>query len=184
MKLNNQEIRNCIYGGAFNNLLKELDKLPSWRRLNKMQGQQSYRFTKQEIMLRFFAFMDERRHYEGHLAKFLNAYMHSHQNDAENWISGKRQLFIDTAEIASKVVKNALGGDAHPKLKVTILEALLVGIGVNLPKIKDVTEIQLVNSFRELLFHPEFSDGALREGLSKKRRVTERLKTAIRIFAA
>ena len=47
MKLNNQEIRNCIYGGAFNNLLKELDKLPSWRRLNKMQGQQSYRFTKE-----------------------------------------------------------------------------------------------------------------------------------------
>ena len=110
--------------------------------------------------------------------------MHSHQNDAENWISGKRQLFIDTAEIASRVVKNALGGDSHPKLKVTILEALLVGIGVNLPKIKDVTETQLASSFRELLFHPEFSDGALREGLSKKPRVTERLKTAIKIFSA
>ncbi len=27
MRLNNQEIRNCIYGGAFNNLLHELDDL-------------------------------------------------------------------------------------------------------------------------------------------------------------
>ena len=30
MKLNNQEIRNCIYSGPFNNLLKELNNDPTW----------------------------------------------------------------------------------------------------------------------------------------------------------
>jgi uncharacterized protein with ParB-like and HNH nuclease domain len=53
MKLNNQEIRNCIYGGALNNLLKELDEYPHWRRINKMKPGKTYRFTKQDIMLRF-----------------------------------------------------------------------------------------------------------------------------------
>jgi hypothetical protein len=55
MKLNNQEIRNCIYSGTFNNFLKEADKYPAWRKLNRMQPKQSYRFTKQEIILRFLA---------------------------------------------------------------------------------------------------------------------------------
>ncbi len=40
MKLNNQEIRNCIYGGTLNEFLKESDKYPAWRRLNKMRPKQ------------------------------------------------------------------------------------------------------------------------------------------------
>lgn len=53
MKLNNQEIRNCIYGGLFNDHLKELDKYPSWRKLNRMSPSGLYRFTKQELILSF-----------------------------------------------------------------------------------------------------------------------------------
>lgn len=79
MKLNNQEIRNCIYGGPFNNLLKELDNYSAWRRLNKMRTGQIYRFTKQELILRFFAFSDRHTQYAGHLAKFLNTYMHENK---------------------------------------------------------------------------------------------------------
>ena len=63
MKLNNQEIRNCIYSGTFNKLLKELDLHVPWRRLNKMGRGQTYRFTKQEVILRFFALMESRKHY-------------------------------------------------------------------------------------------------------------------------
>lgn len=58
MKLNNQEIRNCIFSGDLNNLLKKLDKKPNWRKLNKMKDNENLRFTKQELILRFFAFGD------------------------------------------------------------------------------------------------------------------------------
>lgn len=180
MKLNNQEIRNCIYGGTFNKLLKELDDHVPWRRLNKMRAGQTYRFTKQEIMLRFFAFMDRRQMYEGHLAKFLNDHMHANQNAPDSWIEKRRKLFLDTVKL---VAGGVFGGGAPPKLSITVLEALLVGVGANLPPITNVPALQLKGSYEELLGHPDFSESALREGLSKKQRVTERLDTAIRIFA-
>jgi len=96
MKLNNQEIRNCIYGGTFNRLVKELDEFPPWRRLNKMRPGQTYRFTKQEIIIRFFSFCDLYKNYDGHLAHFLNTYMHANQNAASPVIEEKRNLFKQT----------------------------------------------------------------------------------------
>lgn len=177
MKLNNQEIRNCIYGGTFNNLLKELDDYTPWRRLNKMRAGQTYRFSKQEILLRFFAFMDRRKDYEGHLAKFLNDYMHANQYASGPTIEKMRQLFIDTIRI---VADEVFEGKAPPKLSLTVLESLLVGVGSNLSKTMKAPALKL--RYKELLAHPEFSEGALREGLSKKQRVIDRLNTAIKIF--
>lgn len=180
MKLNNQEIRNCIYGGTFNNLLKELDSYTAWRRLTKMKGEQIYRFTKQEVILRFFAFMDWRNRYEGHLAKFLNDYMHANQHASDSWIEEKSRIFVDTIKL---VVTGVFKEKTPPKLSLTVLEALLVGVGANLPAITNVSAAKLTLCYNELLAHAEFSEGALREGLSKKHRVTERLNTAINIFA-
>lgn len=180
MKLNNQEIRNCIYGGSFNCLLKELDQNSTWRRINKMRAGQSYRFAKQEVILRFFAFIDKRSKYEGHLAKFLNDYMHEHQHEDDSWISVKRELFTDAVNIAGYAM---LSGKVVPKLSLTVLESLLVGIGANLPEIKNFSESQLQEKYKSLLAHQEFSESALREGLSKKPRVIARLNTAIDMFA-
>ena len=180
MKLNNQEIRNCIYSGTFNKLLKELDLHVPWRRLNKMGRGQTYRFTKQEVILRFFALMESRKHYEGYLAKFLNEYMHKNQQAPEPWIREKRILFVDTIDL---VANKLFEGKAPPKLSLTVLEAVLVGVGSNLPRIKNVSASQLARSYKKLLSHQEFSEEALREGLSKKLRVIERLNTAISIFA-
>jgi len=59
LKLNNQEIRNCIFSGAFNRLLRKLDDDPNWRKLNKMKKGEYYRMQKQELILRFFAFQEE-----------------------------------------------------------------------------------------------------------------------------
>jgi hypothetical protein len=179
MKLNNQEIRNCIYGGTLNNLLKELDQLPAWRRLNKMRPEQKYRFTKQEIALRFFAFNDNRTRYEGHLAKFLNSYMHKHQRAPGDFIEGKRQLFIDTVTYIDDLV---FRGKAPPKLSITVLEALLVGVGANMPAVQLDTPTEAMNKYDALTRHPLFAEAALREGLSKKLRVIERLDTAVDIF--
>ncbi len=180
LKLNNQEIRNCIYGGTFNKLLKELDQYAPWMRLNKMRPGRTYRFTKQEMILRFFAFNDQRQNYEGYLAKFLNEYMHSHQNAPEDWLDHKRTLFRDTAKA---IADGLFEGKAPTKLSITVLEALLVGVGANLPNIKEATTAQLKAGYEGLLVHREFSEGALREGLSKKHRVTERLRAAIDTFA-
>lgn len=59
MRLTNQEVRNCIYSGSFNNFLFECNKETLWIRLNKIKPDKSYRFRYQEITLRFFAFLED-----------------------------------------------------------------------------------------------------------------------------
>lgn len=49
IKLNNQEIRNCIFQGSFNTLLEECDQSNDWRKLNRMKSELNYRRVKQEI---------------------------------------------------------------------------------------------------------------------------------------
>jgi hypothetical protein len=181
MKLNNQEIRNCIYGGTLNNLLKELDQYPKWRKLNKMRGNLSYRFTKQEIILRFFAFHDRTSGYEGHLAKFLNSYMHDNRDATALFLEHKRNLFKKTVDC---IWDEILNGVSPPRLPVTLLEALLVGVSKNIDTISADSATTLRARFRQLTSHEEFSEAALREGLSKRPRVTARLATAARIFGS
>lgn len=180
MKLNNQEIRNCIFGGTLNLLLKDLDKNKSWRMINKMKKDLSYRFTKQELILRFLAFNERKSKYEGHLAKFLNDFMHDFRNPNENFLRLNRKLFEETVEqIATKIF------DSKPpkKLPITVLESLMIGVVTNLNRAKDATADKMQQNYDALLAHPKFSDAALREGLSKKPRVSERLDVAIAIFA-
>jgi hypothetical protein len=93
--------------------------------------------------------------------------MHKNQNASNTWIEQKRVLFKETAKLVDEGV---FGGKAPPKLPVTVLEALLVGVGANLPRIKEASPAQLRSGYDELVLHKEFSEGSLREGLSKKPR--------------
>ena len=111
MKLNNQEIRNCIYSRPFNELLKELNKDPNWMRLNRMKKDSGYRFTKQELILRIFAFHDSYETYGGRLARFLNDYMDENKAITPADVQIKRALFTRTvAAVYQKVYGGATPG--------------------------------------------------------------------------
>ncbi len=179
-KLNNQEIRNCIFGGPFNNLLKVLDTNLDWRRLNKMSSNDSYRFVKQEILLRFFSFHDRLDEYEGHLAGFLNEYMHSHRNETSNFLEAKANLFRRTVACISTQL---FSGKSQPKMTVTLLESLLVAVARNIDLLEGESAQSIQDRYNRLISHPEFSDGSLREGLSKKLRVRSRILAAVAIFS-
>jgi hypothetical protein len=181
MKLNNQEIRNCIYGGPFNRLLKDLDKTLSWRRINKMKADNSYRFTKQELILRFFTFYYNLKHYDGNLAKFLNAFMHENRYIDDSQKEVLTELFKRTSRLIYQKIFNE---KSPPKLSITIIEALLVGVGNNLEHLESKTSAQMKKMYKNLINHPKFSEASLKEGLSKKQKLIERLNTSINIFAA
>lgn len=179
MKLNNQEIRNCIYGGELNRLLKQLDEYSAWRKMNRMRPGQSYRFTKQEIILRFFAFHDRASTYEGHLAKFLNSYMHDNRNPPAEFLEQKSQIFQRTVGC---ILEKAFSGSPPVKLAVTVVEALLVGVSKNIDELERESTSTVRGRYGRLMAHSEFSESALREGLSKKQRVIDRLNTAAQVF--
>lgn len=180
MKLNNQEIRNCIYSGAFNDLLKDLNKNIEWMRLNKMKKEIGFRFTKEELILRFFAFYDQHNEYGGRLAKFLNEYMADNRNLDDAQSIEKRELFERTVKL---VFLKLFAGKAPTKTPISVIEATLVGVAKNIDALEEVEPRELKSKYSNLLQHEEFSDQKLSEGLSGKLRVAGRLNAAINIFS-
>lgn len=74
MALNEQELRNCVYRGPFNDLLVELENDPYWRKV-KGGPVPEPRFKEREMILRLFAFANRLPQYKGSLKRFLNEYM-------------------------------------------------------------------------------------------------------------
>jgi hypothetical protein len=178
-KLTNQEIRNCIYGGPFNNLLKSLDSYPAWRHINNMADGASYRFAKQELILRFFAFFDQSEKYKGQISKFLNDYMFAHKNATPKFLDQRKKLFEDTIT----VVRDKIFPDALPtRLPMTVLEALLVGVAWNLDALNVEPATAVRQKYEQLRADPNFLDASLAEGLAKKDKVDARLAAAKNIF--
>lgn len=180
MKLNNQEIRNCIYAGSFNKLLNALNKDQTWMKLNRMKKDIGYRFTKQELILRLFAFHDRYRDYKGRLARFLNDYMSDYKDPNPSFLNKKRHLFNRTVNMAFKKVFN---GKVPSKISITVLEALLVGISKNIDHLEARTPEKVKALYKRLLAHEELSEKKLSEGLAGKTRVIGRLSAAIKTLS-
>ena len=181
MKLNNQEIRNCIYSGLLNELLKELNKSPDWMKLNRMRKIAGHRFIKQELILRLFAFHDSYRSYGGRLARFLNDYMDEHCNPSQEELEAKRDLFHRTITI---VFRRIYQGTPPSKQPLSILEATLVGVSLNLDYIESISDTKVRALHKNLLKDSEFSEEQLVEGLSGKQRVIGRINAARKAFSS
>lgn len=181
MRLNNQEIRNCIYSGPFNELLKELNNLPEWMKLNRMKKDMGYRFTKQELILRVFAFHDSYDAYGGRLARFLNDYMDDNKAITPANAETKRVLFTKTV---SAVFLKVYSGNAPVKTPLSVVEAAMVGVARNIDRIENMAAEDVAQCYQRLLAHDEFSEQKLLEGLAGKTRVIGRMQAAIAAFAA
>lgn len=124
VKLNDQELRNCIYRGNFNDLIKDLSNNKDFQRLQGLKIPHS-RMMDIERILRFFAFCDKgERNYRSPLKKFLNDYMKSKQNISESEIEKKKQLFKKSVELCQTVFGELafrrvyLGNEENPNGKI------------------------------------------------------------------
>ena len=180
MKLNNQEIRNCIYAGRLNDLLNELNETASWLKLNRMSQPTGHRFRGQELLLRFFAFTDGYSSFGGRLAKFLNEYIADRRNPGESEIETKRGLF---ERVLTVVFERVYDSKAPARAPLSILEATLVGVANNIDTIEPLSPAEVKKRQAQMLEDDEFSQERLSEGLSGKERLIGRLDAATSAFA-
>lgn len=75
VKLEHQEIRSCIYRGRFNEKLKELSHNQSFSKLVKFDKSSEKDGTREEFILRFFAFFYSYKDFNHSVVEFLNDYM-------------------------------------------------------------------------------------------------------------
>jgi len=106
VQLNEQELRNCIYRGNFNNLIKELTTNKDFLKLQGL-GEPHKRMKDNERILRFFAFYDlTERKYTSPAKKFLNEYIETRRDLQEKEIESKRELFKKSVELCKEVFGN------------------------------------------------------------------------------
>ncbi len=111
--LNAQELRNCVFRGNFNQLLKDLANLSDFRKL--LGGASTVRMLDAELVLRFLAFLDKTYlNYPGAMTSFLNEFM----NDNRNIDVKKSQHFSDKFRHATSLSYSVFGSHAFKKFTV------------------------------------------------------------------
>ena len=181
LKLNNQEIRNCIYSGSFNNLLNEIVLSDIFVKIFSIDEHKKYRKSNQELVLRILAFSENIDKYKGPLSKHLNAFMAKYRDDNDNTIQIFRKNLIEALNI---LYIKILDEEPLPRLSKATTEAIMVGIIVNLNNLKEKKCKRLKEMYNCLRSDELFSLRALKEGLAAKERVIARLTRATEIFGS
>lgn len=178
LKLTNQEIRNCIYSGHFNDFLRDSVKGEVFRELFSIDDNKKYRFSNEELVLRFLAFSQHYKNYKGPLSKFLNAFMAKNRND-ERAVSNFRE---DIGFALDVVYRRILREEPLPRLSRATIEAIFVGVLVNKYSVQNASDVDLREKYSALRGDPLFSVDALKEGLAATEKVRERLGRSVEIF--
>ena len=103
--LNAQELRNCVYRGPYNDLLKELSEFPDFRRLMGISAPHK-RMRDVEYVLRFAAFYH--KPYSSPIKRFLNQDMEENRNISETDARKLREAFRKTV----RIIRTLLGDKA------------------------------------------------------------------------
>jgi hypothetical protein len=93
--LTNQEIRNCVFSGSFNNLLIRLNSYNNWRKLYKKEKPDE-RMRDVELILRFFALFYNIEQYEKPMNEFLNIFMAKNRKITNNAKSTEMENLFKT----------------------------------------------------------------------------------------
>jgi len=180
MRLSNQEIRNCIYSGPFNQTLMDLDTFGAWKKFKGHILGKKDRFRSVELILRMFAFMRKRDEYRGNLTKFLNGFMLKNRYLPQSECESYSELFMRVASILDEKITPLMDGK---KIGFAQTEALLVSLGDNIDALESMTQRRIEARFRKFLAIPLLSSDGLRNDISNRDNVTRRIEAAIKAFS-
>lgn len=135
VSLTAQEIRNCVYRGPFNEQIRELASLESFRKVVKVQERKSMNGTYEELVLRFFAYLNDYQNFDHLVKDFLNNYMEKSRHSIIS--KSDCALFHQTMGLLSSAFPKGIsrGRAATP---VNLYEALSVGTALALKSGKAV----------------------------------------------
>ncbi|MGV9317786.1 DUF262 domain-containing protein [Streptomyces sp. NPDC003660] len=121
-----QEIRSCVFRGPFNRLIEELASVPEYKALLKLQPKNKVDGTAEEIVLKFFAYMDGMDDFDGDVIGFLNDYIKRRVDDTD--LEADRQLFLKTVAHLHSVTGGHFTRVGVSVTPVNQLEGVLIGI--------------------------------------------------------
>lgn len=178
-KLNNQEIRNCIYSGTFNQNLRAWDEKPKWKKIKNAIPGKGVRFKSIELILRFLALRASINEYSGNMPSFLNNFMRENRNPSKAVLK-EWELAFDkaTSELLRAMEALQLGSIGY-----TLLEAALLGISDNIQKVPTFNKVALGRMLQSLTDTYAISGVGSKSDTTSTSKVKERFKEAQKIFS-
>lgn len=176
--LHPQEIRACVYHGALNDLLAQLNQNVSWR---TVYGPENERMKDRELILRFFTLLFDLEKYTKPMEGALNHYMASNRKLQRHSRPELELAFIPTIEM----ICSALGTVAFRPIRAinaAVFDAVMVGLTRRLKQRPVLSRENLVNSYHELLAMGEFRE-AYEGSTSNEEHVKDRIRLATERFA-
>jgi hypothetical protein len=162
VSLNDQELRNCIYRGSYNKLLKELSEYDDFMYLLGLKGPDK-RMKDVELILRFAAFYHfTYLNYKSPMKKFLNNDMEKYQHISDTEATELTNAFKNTIAIIKSLLddhafkrfykgdeKNSNGYWETKKFNASIYDILMYSFAK-----EDKSKVyQNLDSIREALIH-------------------------------
>lgn len=138
-----QEIRACIYRGEFNDFLRELAKLPSFRKVVKLPRVKEDDGTREEYVLRFFAYLDSYKTFDHSVTDFLNDYMEKATKSFQ--YEQNRKFFTEVFTVLSSALRDGIVR-RKAETPANLYEAVSVGAALAL-KAKGTIVTTRINSW-------------------------------------
>lgn len=123
--LSPQEVRDCVYRGAFSKMLSDLASSADFITLIKVQELHKNDGTLEEQILKFFAYLNWRNNFDGSVVDFLNSYIHLRHKDIN--LSKDKAEFL---AVVKALTAHVSGPVLRKNTKLTPLnhfEAILIG---------------------------------------------------------
>ncbi|MBI4559934.1 MAG: DUF262 domain-containing protein [Candidatus Hydrogenedentes bacterium] len=144
--LKGQEVRNCVYDGTFNNLLKRLNESAEWRQVFGKRNLDT-RMRDVELILRFLALSCDLDDYSKPMTDFLSHFMSTYKDARDETLERFRVLFEETIHL----VLSALGQKPfHIRrgLNAAVCDAVLVALSNS--RGKQVASMELRRRYERL----------------------------------
>ena len=141
ISLTNQEIRNCVFRGIFNNDLKRLVLDKNFSEVINLKAGEMKNGTAEEYVLRFFSFLNQYKDFDHSVKDFLNDYMREHTSKKIS--PSHERLFKQTFALLKKNLPNGIARGNRGATPVNLFEGITVGTALALKSGKTIKETRL-----------------------------------------
>ena len=179
--LNQQEIRNCIFGGPFNEMLIDLNNSDkTWRA--QYSKNPDKRMRDMETILRFFAGYSSWKSYDKPMTGFLNKFMEDHQNDSKEDLDKLKELFSKTIRTVAENISHPFAPTGKARvMNRAMFESVMVSVA-RLEEEGKLDKASLGKKHKELLSDKEYIENVTIY-TSDKKRYLSRMETAYKTLS-